>query len=355
MISRRAKSRLRSVFAVAGTMALLTYPILTLVAAALQHRLETRDLVGAAAMSALFGGLLAAYELFIVEGRPGRWIRRTHFATRLAISLVVYMLIMMAIGSVYEAVMYPDSGPGSYMGFAVANRNVAFIEDLLGALTMFLIVFVIFALRRVVDGPTLVNLLSGRYRQAVRGERIFLFLDLANSTAMSEQLGEVGAYDLISRVFFDIDEIILDHVGTPHRYVGDEIVVTWTIDKGVEQANCLRCVFAIHKLMRERADRYQDLVGWRPVFRAGLHCGPIAIGECGDSRRAIQYFGDTINATARIQGSCRELDENFLISDALLNRVELPAQFEARDLGEYQLRGRSGLIRLYGMTSNASA
>jgi adenylate cyclase len=338
--------------AVAATMAAITYPILTLIAAAMQHELETRDLVGAAAMSALFGGLFAAYELFIVEGRPGRWIRRTHFATRLGISLAVYILIMMVIGGVYEAVMYPGSGPSSYMGFTVENRSAAFIGDLLGGLAMFLMVFLIFALRRVVDGPTLVNLLSGRYRQAVRGERIFLFLDLADSTAMSEKLGEVGAYGLISRVFFDVDEVILDHAGTPERYVGDEIVVTWTIDKGTEQANCIRCVFGIHALMRERADRYQDLVGWRPEFRAGLHCGPIAIGECGDSRREIQYFGDTINATARIQTRCRELNENFLISDELLNRVELPAQFEARDLGEYQLRGRSGLIRLYGMTLN---
>ncbi len=335
-------------------MGLISYPMLLLAQSVYRHNFSNQELLSASAASAVLGGLFCAYELFVVEGSPGRWIRRTHFAVRLGTSLTVYIFIMVIFSFAYEALMYPNSGPNTYMGIKVDNHGVAVLGDMLVGLLLFLVIFIIFALRRVIDGPTLINLISGRFRKAVRGERIFMFIDLADSTAMTEQLGEVGAYGLISRVFFDVDEVILNYAGKPDRYRGDEIVVTWTMDLGVENANCLRCVFAIHKLLSDRAERYRELVGWSPEFRAGLHCGPIVIGECGDSRRELQYFGDTINTAARIQGKCRELDENVLISNVLLERLNVPSDFVAHDRGEFQLRGRKGPIQLFGMRNNSN-
>src|SRR3546814_12401672 len=53
--------------------------------------------------------------------------------------------------------------------------------------------------------------------------------------------------------------------------------------------------------MALKAPLYQQEFGLVPGFRAGLHGGSIVAGECGDDKREIVYFGDTINTAARIQ------------------------------------------------------
>jgi adenylate cyclase len=41
--------------------------------------------------------------------------------------------------------------------------------------------------------------------------------------------------------------------------------------------------------------------------RAGLHCGPVVIGEMGSLKKEIVFLGDTVNTTARIQNSAGKL------------------------------------------------
>jgi adenylate cyclase len=64
------------------------------------------------------------------------------------------------------------------------------------------------------------------------------------------------------------------------------------------------------------------------MFRAGLRAGSVVISECGDSRRQIAYFGDTMNVAARLQERCKEVSRALLVS-ADLNDGERPPR-EAR-------------------------
>jgi hypothetical protein len=119
-----------------------------------------------------------------------------------------------------------------------------------------------------------------------------MFLDIANSTALAEQLDELRVHDLITRFFFDIDRPIVDHNGEVHSYVGDEVIVTWPL---TNDAQSLRCFFAVDDTMTELAPAYAREFGFAPRFRAGNHAAPIVISECGDTKRQIAYFGDTLN------------------------------------------------------------
>ena len=69
-----------------------------------------------------------------------------------------------------------------------------------------------------------------------------MFLDVADSTKLAEQLGDEQVQSLIGRFFFDIATPIAHYGGETHRYIGDEVVVTWTLARGQRQANCLECV-----------------------------------------------------------------------------------------------------------------
>jgi len=70
---------------------------------------------------------------------------------------------------------------------------------------------------------------------------------------------------------------------------------------------CLDCVFAARDRIAEKADSYRQEFGSIPLFRAGLHAGPVVISECGNSRRQMAYFGDTVNVAARLQVRCKEV------------------------------------------------
>jgi adenylate cyclase len=121
-----------------------------------------------------------------------------------------------------------------------------------------------------------------------------LFLDIAGSARLAEAMGELLVHDLITRFFFDIDGPIADHGGAVHSYVGDEVIVTWPPTTDVARnARCLQCVVAIESKMAGLSADYLRSFNVAPRARAGLHCGPVVVSECGSAKRQLAFFGDT--------------------------------------------------------------
>ena len=61
-------------------------------------------------------------------------------------------------------------------------------------------------------------------------------------------------------------------------------------------------------------------------------------------------IGDTVNVASRLQGLTRELGTPLVVADAILKQIggdaaNLPVKL--LDLGERELRGRSGAIRVW--------
>jgi Adenylate and Guanylate cyclase catalytic domain len=169
-----------------------------------------------------------------------------------------------------------------------------------------LVVGVITETGRLIGGPVLTSIVLGTYHRPVREQLIVMFLDIAGSTRLAEGMSELRVHDLITRFFFDIDEPISDHGGAVHAYVGDEVIVTWPlIADPACNARCLACFFAIERKMARLALDYDREFEVVPSFRAGLHAGPVIISECGDARRQLAYFGDTMNVAARLCEYCK--------------------------------------------------
>jgi len=92
---------------------------------------------------------------------------------------------------------------------------------------------------------------------------------------------------------------------------------------------------------------YQREFGVVPDFRAGLHCGPVAVGELGSLRREIALIGDTMNTTARILEACRDTDNRVLAFAALIKRLPtLPPGATRRRLGEFPVRGKERRLEI---------
>jgi adenylate cyclase len=209
---------------------------------------------------------------------------------------------------------------------------------------------VIFEAGRLIGGPMLASVVLGTYHRPVREQRIVMFLDIAGSTRLAEEMGERRVHDLITRFFFDIEEPIMDHGGAVHAYVGDEVIVTWPLTGDrARNGRCLACFFAIERKMARLAVDYDREFGVVPRFRAGLHAGPVVVSECGAAKRQLAYFGDTMNVAARLCEYCKAVDQRLVVSDDLLRQVTVPVGLRVGDGESIALRGRQERIETYAI------
>jgi adenylate cyclase len=86
-----------------------------------------------------------------------------------------------------------------------------------------------------------------------------------------------------------------------------------------------------------------------PALRAGIHAGPLIIGEMGDVKREIVMLGDTMNTAARIEAACRSSGRPVLVSQAALALSVLPPGLTADSIGTVVLRGRSSGMELFAL------
>jgi adenylate cyclase len=207
----------------------------------------------------------------------------------------------------------------------------------------------VFLLRRMLGQGVLSSFFSGRYHRPVEEERIFMFLDIVSSTTIAEKIGHVKFHMLLNDFFFHISDAILEARGEIYKYVGDEVIVDWTMDEGLEDARCVRSYFLVLESIESRREYYERTYGFVPGFRAGVHGGRVVVGEMGDHKREIAFLGDVVNTTARIQGATKEHGEDLLVSSTIMDRIELPAGFEAREIGSIQLRGKEEAVGLVGI------
>ena len=73
-------------------------------------------------------------------------------------------------------------------------------------------------------------------------------------------------------------------------------------------------------------------------------------GEIGIVKRDITYSGDVLNTTARIRSMCKELNVELIASSDLLQHLSFSSQFNIRDLGYIELRGKKKKIELSSLT-----
>lgn len=197
---------------------------------------------------------------------------------------------------------------------------------------------------------TLTNFFTGKYHQPIEEERIFMFLDMNSSTAVAEQLGHLTYFDLLRAYYNELSKAIVDHEGEVYQYVGDEIVISWELEPGLRNNNCLSCFFAMQNDLQAKASDFKKKYGIAPSFKAGLHVGRVTSGEIGALKREIFFTGDVLNVTSRIQGLCNSYESDLLISDKLFDLIKHPHQFSFKSLGTITLKGRVKPMSIFSAT-----
>lgn len=296
----------------------------------------------------LIGLLLAVFELVFLRAAPGRWLRRMPMMLLIVVETLIWALV---IGfSIYIA-------SPIILGFGINLRTFGARDAYAFSFAFGLAFLSTFYLRvqSLIGERVLFNFLFGRYNEPVREERVFMFLDIADSTRLSEEFGDMKIQALIGRFFFDISRPIVEHGGEIYRYIGDEVVVSWLMADAIEDARCVRCVFAVQDVLDAHSREYRKLFGVVPRFRVGMHGGPVVVGEVGDSRRAIVYFGETVSCAVALQGACKRVHRDFLMSGELFERLEMGEEFSVSFLGPLALFPDGATVEAYALSRTRDA
>ncbi len=185
------------------------------------------------------------------------------------------------------------------------------------------------------------NFFTGRYHTPKVESRIFMFLDMKNSTTIAEKLGHLRYFDFLRRYYDALSDAIIRHQGEVYQYVGDEIVLTWELEKGIHRNNWLSCYCDMKTKMNFLKNDFLAEFGITPDFRAGIHVGEVTTGEIGALKKEIVFTGDVLNTAARLQTLGKQYQTDLVFSEELHQMLSADHTFKVEHLGQLMLRGKS--------------
>lgn len=149
------------------------------------------------------------------------------------------------------------------------------------------------------------------------------FLDITGYTRLTQESGDTAAADLAEHLGRLVQRPSLQHGGRPVKWLGDGVMIYFR-EPGPGVLAALQLVEGV-------------VAAGLPPAHVGLHAGPVVF-QAGD------YYGQTVNIAARIADYARPGE--VLVSESVRDASE-DTHLSFADMGPVELKGVSGVVRLY--------
>ena len=177
-------------------------------------------------------------------------------------------------------------------------------------------------------------------------DAIILFCDIESFTQMTETLGPVKIVNLLNAYFSAMVVILEKHGGVVTQFQGDAILATFNVPvtNSDHAANAVR---AAQEMLSQVAA--SDFADEKLNVRIGVNSGPVVAGAIGAAGRlSYTVHGDAVNLAARLESLNKEYNTRLMVSG---NTASLAQEFEFTQVGESAVRGQTGSILMYTLTS----
>ena len=181
---------------------------------------------------------------------------------------------------------------------------------------------------------------NGRLPEVTEQNLTALFVDIQGSTELAERLGAASFSQLLARYYQDMTQIVFDHGGLMHQYMGDGLIAIFGMFDTTEvEWRAVRAGLAM--LARQKN---VEAGGEHVVIGVGVNSGPMMAGylEIQD-RIEFSVLGDTVNVCQRLQGAARP--DRLLIGPATYQTVV--GQFNIQPVGPMEVKGRTRPVDTY--------
>jgi adenylate cyclase len=292
-------------------------------------------------------GLLFGLLELSVFPKANKRLRRWSFTKMIVFKITAYTTFIYIVALVITTVV------GLFQGRSLSELGPYLLST--GLLVLVIYTLVIYSLlvffmqiNVLLGRGVLWKFITGKYHRPREEERIFMFLDMKSSTSIAEHLGHVRFYSLLNELFHEISQPVLQTKAEIYQYIGDEVVLTWDMENGLENSNCLKTFFLFKESLLRNEENYLKKFGVRPEFKAGLHFGKVISAQIGDLKKEIVYNGDVLNTTARIQNECNKYQRDCLVSGMLMGRLKQNGYHWER-IDAVTLRGKETEVELFSV------
>lgn len=315
-----------------------------------ENLLRSRRLSFFSLAFAIIGFIVGAAEAFYLKNAFRQYPLLISTLLRMALTFLLFLAVSVVFLSAYFVFSY-DGTLATFLDIFV-NDILLTSSFLLFMIDLGVLAFVSILILEITDkyGPGGVrNLLIGRYNKPRQENRIFVFLDINESTAIAEHLGHEKYFNLLKDFFADITDPILSNAGHIYQYVGDEVSLTWK-NTPANKLRCLQFIREADAVIKRKEKYYMQTYGLCPSFKTGIHAGDVTAGYIGIIKKELVFSGDTLNTAARIRSLCHSLKHSFVLSGDFLEGMESAKDFLVEEIGELELRGRIEKEKLYSIS-----
>ena len=355
MISKRVfLYRLYIVFSIVAIWVLFSVVLLYNIVEIDKEVLESRSLSFFSLAFAIIGTIVVGAEAFFLKDAFRKipiWL-----STILRMSLTFLLFLAVSIILLLAYWIFRYNGELSFIEFekTFVQKVILTPSFLMVMIDLGVLSFISILALEISDkyGPGgLRNLIRGRYHKPRKENRIFLFLDINDSTTIAEKIGHEKYFNMLHDFFADITEPIITNWGHIYQYVGDEVVICWK-NTPKNKLRCLKFVRQAVLTFKRKENYYMKEYGVAPTFKAGIHAGDVTAGYIGIIKKDLVFSGDTLNTTARNRSNCHELKHSFIVSIDFLHNFDVPAKYQIDEIGEMEFKGRKEKSKVYSLELN---
>jgi len=183
-----------------------------------------------------------------------------------------------------------------------------------------------------------------------------LFSDLADFTAISENMTPPGLVHLLNEYLTEMTNIVLEEGGIIDKYQGDAIMAEFGVPIHIPNHADMAVRTGLRMQQRLKELRQEWEQKGLPILhcRVGINTGPMIIGNIG-SKRVFDYtvIGDEVNLASRLEGANKRYGTFLMISESTYEKLT-PGMFKTRILDVIKVKGKTKAVKVfevYGKTS----
>jgi predicted ATPase/class 3 adenylate cyclase len=189
---------------------------------------------------------------------------------------------------------------------------------------------------------------AGKADLSAEGERkqiTVLFSDLSRYTFLSESIDPEEVKDVMSCVFGEIVQVVTQHQGYTHKFVGDAIMVLFglPISREDDPIRAIRAAKEFHRLVESLTPRFKGTLKQPLLIHSGINTGLVVTGSLVQGSEGAEIVGETVNVATRLMELAKAGE--ILVGPETYRQAQ--GYFDFEKLGSLQMKGKTEPVQAY--------
>lgn len=170
-----------------------------------------------------------------------------------------------------------------------------------------------------------------------------LFSDLRDFTKLSEKRTPEEVLYILNRYFQEMSNAIEMHGGFINKFIGDAILAVFgtPIPMTNHAEKAVHTALEMQKNLDQLNKQFLNEGLTELKMGIGIHTGSLLVGNIGSTNRMeFTVIGDTVNTASRVEGLCKGLHKNLLITENTAKFLPENIKTHLLPEGEFELKGR---------------